>query len=313
MKKFFILVLVIIANVQSGAFAKTAIIDNRETVYFTSDNEYSEKGNWSDWEYNSYETKIPRVTNRAGSKAVWTSSPSKIGKYELYFWKAVANGGDPEMKISVATSMDLIEKNIDCSSGYSGWERIGVLNMADVFITVTVEASGKGILPICAIKYVQTDDEEYEANRIFKENKNLLIIKKDSSKALYDNKYLEIGDTKPCIINNSMMVPIRFICDSLNADILWDEDRTVSIKKDDKEIVFTIDSDECYVNGQMNKLVQPAVIDNSRTMVPLRAVSELMGYEVIWDDRGLVLIGSDIIIEEKDRETIMQALSVVLS
>ncbi|MBQ6555661.1 MAG: copper amine oxidase N-terminal domain-containing protein, partial [Firmicutes bacterium] len=49
------------------------------------------------------------------------------------------------------------------------------------------------------------------------------------------------------------------------------------------EIKLTIGEETALVNGEENKLLVPAEIKNSRTMVPLRFVSEALGAKVDWD------------------------------
>ena len=49
---------------------------------------------------------------------------------------------------------------------------------------------------------------------------------------------------------------------------------------------FTIDSDMFYVSDSgitKHELDEAPYIENSRTMVPVRAVSEIFGAEVLWD------------------------------
>lgn len=49
------------------------------------------------------------------------------------------------------------------------------------------------------------------------------------------------------------------------------------------EIIIPIGSDFMFVNGVACELDQPAIIQNNRTLVPLRAIAEAFGAEVGWD------------------------------
>ncbi len=93
------------------------------------------------------------------------------------------------------------------------------------------------------------------------------------------------NDVAPKIVNSRTMLPIRFIVEALEATIEWDGDkRTVTIEKDDIEIIITIDSDTALVNGKEVKLDCAAFIENGRTYLPLRFVSEeLNATSVEWD------------------------------
>ena len=91
-------------------------------------------------------------------------------------------------------------------------------------------------------------------------------------------------DSEPYIENGTTRVPMRAIFEGLGADVDFDaETKTVIAQKDGTEIKLTIGEDTAYVNGEANKLLVPAEIKNSRTMVPLRFVSEALGAQVDWD------------------------------
>lgn len=95
------------------------------------------------------------------------------------------------------------------------------------------------------------------------------------------------------------MVPVRFISEAFGADVSWDEAaRLVTIVKDDTTVEMTIDSKDYKVNGESASMDTAAVIENDRTMVPLRAVSESLGLDVYWND-GLIVI-SDVKVEMLD-------------
>jgi len=70
-----------------------------------------------------------------------------------------------------------------------------------------------------------------------------------------------------------------------NASVQWDaSSQTVTATKDDTEIKITIGSNTAYINGSSVSLVEPAVIVDGSTMVPLRFVSESLGATVEWDN-----------------------------
>lgn len=98
-----------------------------------------------------------------------------------------------------------------------------------------------------------------------------------------DGKKLE-PDVAPTIINNRTLVPVRTIFESIGATVNWDNStRTVTAQKGDKKILLTIGDTIAYVNGQKKTLDVPAQTINSRTMVPVRFVSEALNAEVWWE------------------------------
>ena len=86
--------------------------------------------------------------------------------------------------------------------------------------------------------------------------------------------------------NSRTMVPLRFFFEMLDADVLWlDETREILVTQNGREIRFAIDSEVAYVNGEEAVLDSPAYIESDKTLIPLRFLSENLGYRVNWNDR----------------------------
>ncbi len=99
--------------------------------------------------------------------------------------------------------------------------------------------------------------------------------------------------TKPVIIPKwgRTVVPIRAIVEALGGTIEWDGvARKVTIKFNGNIIELWIDNPKARVNGQPkwidenNHDVKPIIV-NSRTMLPLRFVTENLGCNVDWDPK----------------------------
>ena len=101
---------------------------------------------------------------------------------------------------------------------------------------------------------------------------------------------VDFPDQKPYIDkNNRTMVPVRFPAETLGANVDWlSNTRQVHIVNKahdalkDTDIMATIDRKDVIVNGQTKYMDTTAVITNSRTMVPVRFISEYLGAEVTW-------------------------------
>lgn len=116
-----------------------------------------------------------------------------------------------------------------------------------------------------------------------KKYKTVIVLTIDSVE-IKVNKNTLINDVAPIIVNDRTMLPIRVIAEELGAKVDWDEaQQKVTVTKDDKKITVYIDSDTAYVNDEVVKLDSPAFIQNSRTYLPLRFISENLGAEVDWD------------------------------
>lgn len=118
---------------------------------------------------------------------------------------------------------------------------------------------------------------------------------KQAVKVELNGELLVFLDQGPIIVDNRTLVPIRTISEELGMNVEWDNaTRTAIISKDNKSIYVAIGQNDVVmkypINGNPDNLASetivldvPAQIVNSRTMVPLRAISELFDIQVDWD------------------------------
>ena len=91
-------------------------------------------------------------------------------------------------------------------------------------------------------------------------------------------------DEPPIIENGSTLVPMRFLFEQMGADVEWDsETQTATATLDNTVVTFSIDNINEEVNKTSATMDVPARLINGKTMVPLRFLSENMGYNVDWD------------------------------
>lgn len=98
---------------------------------------------------------------------------------------------------------------------------------------------------------------------------------------------------KPYVDNGRTFVPIRELTELMGANVKWNQNTSsVSISMQDKDIKLKIDSSIVYVNGKKQKLDSASVPRLTeyteqgkacKTMVPLRFLSESLGFAVNWD------------------------------
>lgn len=92
-------------------------------------------------------------------------------------------------------------------------------------------------------------------------------------------------DQKPYLDESAsrVLVPVRFISEALGAKVEWlAEEQKVTIYKGDTQVSLVTGSKTCSIGGQDFQLDAPAIIVNSRTMVPLRFISEALDAGVTW-------------------------------
>ena len=112
------------------------------------------------------------------------------------------------------------------------------------------------------------------------------------------NDQLVTFDEKPYIekMTGRTYVPIRFIAEKLGANVDWDQEtKTVTIFNGSDSICLQIGSKIPTINNvaMANQLDAPARLDNKRTYVPLRFVSEVLGQNVLWDKYNRLVRISD--------------------
>jgi hypothetical protein len=96
-------------------------------------------------------------------------------------------------------------------------------------------------------------------------------------------------DAPAAIVEDRTLVPLRAVVEHLGGSIVWDaKTRQVTLKARGTTITLTIGKSTALVNGKSlaidpkNSKVVP-VLSSSRTMLPLRFVSENLGLQVGWD------------------------------
>lgn len=91
-------------------------------------------------------------------------------------------------------------------------------------------------------------------------------------------------DVQPLQKNGRMLVPVRAIAEKTGAKVWYDaQKRQVEIRKEHKNIMIPIDRSFAHINGEQVSLDVPATIVNRRTLIPVRFVSEALGYRVEWN------------------------------
>lgn len=127
---------------------------------------------------------------------------------------------------------------------------------------------------------------------------NIDYNKYDKIRVLIDGKEV-VFDVNPQLTNGRTLVPMRTIFETLGLSVSWDEVTKVAEgKNENTSIRFTIGSNIALINNEEKTLDVFANTINGRTMIPLRFLSENMGYKVVWiGESNLILISKSDIIE----------------
>ena len=86
--------------------------------------------------------------------------------------------------------------------------------------------------------------------------------------------------TEPIVLENTVLVPIKELAQSLKINLDWiEEDQTIILQKDGKFIHMGIGKESAFINGNKIKLKHVPLIDNGTSFVPLDYIAEAYGYE----------------------------------
>ncbi len=103
-------------------------------------------------------------------------------------------------------------------------------------------------------------------------------------KVLVDGQFVAF-DQPPIISGSRVLVPLRGVFEKMGAIVAWDgTTQTVIAVRGDTTVRLQIGQRIAYVNDQTLQLDVPAMLVNSRTLVPLRFISESLGAKVDWQD-----------------------------
>lgn len=143
--------------------------------------------------------------------------------------------------------------------------------------------------------------EPYDLNEKVSSSKTLYAAWKTDPKRQFvltvnENDAVVFGktitnDVAPIIKDNRVMLPARFVAESLGAQVIWNgEEKSVTINgknlntQEDVKIVIYIDNKIVYVNEKEEVLDAETFVQNDRTYTPIRFICEKLGADVSWDE-----------------------------
>lgn len=101
------------------------------------------------------------------------------------------------------------------------------------------------------------------------------------------------SDVPAMVLNDRTVVPVRAISEALNCDIEWDGDtKGVNIYRENTLYMMWLEKPTAFKLSpaaieDWYDMDMPPVVINDRTLLPLRALGELLGASVSWDQETL--------------------------
>lgn len=98
-------------------------------------------------------------------------------------------------------------------------------------------------------------------------------------------------DVQPIIVEGRTLIPVRGLFEELGYSVSWNQSSlTATVKSESRTVQIPIGAQYMLVNGKKVSVSVPAQIINSRTMIPLRAVSEALELKVEWNEKSRSVI-----------------------
>lgn len=142
--------------------------------------------------------------------------------------------------------------------------------------------------------------EDTAGNTAYSPSKYIVIDNAKPIDVTVNGNYVNF-DVYPQVINGRTMIPIRAVTEALGGDVWWDESTNTAVitsynktEMVERTCYIQIGSDSmrwedagAVLNGGNSGtewLDSPAVTIDGRTLVPIRAIAEVLGYTVEWNE-----------------------------
>jgi hypothetical protein len=224
-----------------------------------------------------------------GTTGVWGVVPGyedvvksyKIADYTLEFWHANGMKGTGTFAVYKSTSYtddEVLEKALKACWTMNETYIRRITHVNGVPIENTKWAKYGGVIQHVGGNY-QFPDDPVQPTPVATE-----------VTVFINGKQVDFPDQKAIIIQGRTMVPIRAVFEhpDIQAEVKWnEEERTVTATdRSGKTIVFRIGENNYRIKMGINEELKNSdvapLIENSRTLLPLRALSESLDFKVDW-------------------------------
>lgn len=115
----------------------------------------------------------------------------------------------------------------------------------------------------------------------------------DSAIKVYVNGKQVVSDVPAAIVSGRTMLPFRSVFNALGVgddSIKWDQNsKSIEVSIGGKYIFLAVGSSGAIANDNLISLDAVPYIENGRTLVPVRFVSEALGATVKWNEKTRVV------------------------
>ena len=134
------------------------------------------------------------------------------------------------------------------------------------------------------VSFFETEARQKARLALEKEKYELTIGSNEIAIYKGEEKTTKTIDVAPFIVDGTTMIPLRGLFEEMGASVSWNGDEEkIGVTSGDTSMLFQIENTRVIVNDvRYGVIVAPRIV-NSRTFIPLRFVSENLGYKVSWD------------------------------
>lgn len=112
-----------------------------------------------------------------------------------------------------------------------------------------------------------------------------IVMTADKTKATVNGKSITL-EAAPIIQSGSTYVPLRFVTESMGAEVLYDDKtRRITVLRGSTMLEMTIGQKDYMLNGVRYTSDVAPFTKNSRTLIPVRLFSEKLGFTVNYEDK----------------------------
>lgn len=109
------------------------------------------------------------------------------------------------------------------------------------------------------------------------------------------------------------LVPVRFISESIGADVKWEgKTQTVIVKQKDRTVKLALGSKKILINNQPKIIDVPAESIKERTFLPLRALVESLGKKVFYYNNLIIISDNEKIINETEETELLMSIIALM-
>lgn len=159
------------------------------------------------------------------------------------------------------------------------------------YLRFTINSSYAGFVSASEITIYETYESSLGAKDV-KETYVLTIGSPEIAVTKGENTETLTIDVSPAIDNNRTMIPLRGLLEAMGATVTWDGDsQKITVTKGETVVEMQIYNKLVYVKKYLGAKYRdirytmdtPPKITDSRTLIPVRFVSEHLGYDVGWN------------------------------